>query len=401
MVVVTTTLLGRPAMRRPEQIAEARKLLAHLERRTTALADAVYRNPVGDYTSTEQAAREDELLFRKGPINLGLSALLPRPGDWLAHDHAGVPLLLARRADGSLGAFLNVCRHRGAPVAAGCGNGATSFSCPYHGWTYGLDGSLVARPEEASFAGAERATHGLRALPVVEKYGMIWAGLRPGLEFDIDALLDGAAADLAAYNLASFHHYETRVLRRAMNWKLAVDTFGETYHLHYLHTDTIAPLFHNNRASFTPMGRNHRLIAARRTIDELRGQPEEAWDIFDHTAVIYVLFPNTVFIYQRDHVESWHIFPDGAVDRCVMYVSLYIPEPATSDSAKRHWDNNFNLLMATVEHEDFPTCEAMQKGFLSGAQPAITFGRNEPALQHYHRNIKAALADAAPRLAAE
>ena len=84
-----------------------------------------------------------------------------------------------------------------------------------------------------------------------------------------------------------------------------------------------------------------------------------------------------------------------------MYVSLYIPEPAASDSAKRHWDNNFNLLMATVEHQDFPTCEGMQRGFLSGAQDAIVFGRNEPALQNFHRSIAQALAAPRRQMAAE
>ena len=80
-------------MRREDQIAEARKLFAHLDQRTTALADGVYRNPVTDYTCPQQAARERELFFHDGPINIGLSALLPRPGDWMTHDYAGVPLL--------------------------------------------------------------------------------------------------------------------------------------------------------------------------------------------------------------------------------------------------------------------------------------------------------------------
>jgi hypothetical protein len=142
------------------------------------------------------------------------------------------------------------------------------------------------------------------------------------------------------------------------------------------------------------------MVAARRTFEELRTVPEQQWDVFDHTVVICVLFPNTVFTFQRDHVETWHIFPGDRVDSCTMYVSLYIPEPVTGDSAKRHWDNNFNLLMATVETEDFPTCEGMQRGFRAGAQDSIVFGRNEPALQHYHRSITAALAGAQPRLAA-
>ncbi len=288
---------------------------------------------------------------------------------------------------------------RGSPRVAA--SSARSFSCPYHGWTYGLDGALIARPEEASFPAVDRNTHGLRALPVVEKYGMIWVGTRPGMALDIDRLLAGLDDDLASYNLDSYHHYETRTLTREMNWKLAVDTFGETYHLRYLHHDTISDLFYNNRATFDAFGRNHRMVAARRTIDELRGQPEADWDVYHHTAILYVLFPNTVFIFQRDHVESWHMFPSDRPDRCSMYVSLYIPEPVTSDSAKRHWDNNFNLLMATVELQDFPTCEGMQRGFLSGAQDAIVFGRNEPALQHFHRGVTAALADEEPRLAAQ
>ena len=388
-------------MRRQDQIAEGRKLLAHIDRRTTALADGVYRNPVGDYTCPLQAARERDRFFCNAPINIGLSALLPRPGDWMTHDYAGVPMLLLRRGDFSLAAFLNVCRHRGARVVEGSGRDAKSFSCPYHGWTYGLGGSLIARPEEASFPDIDRASHGLRPLPVVEKHGMIWVGTRPGLALDIDPLLDGVAEDLVSYGLAAYHHYETRTLRREMNWKLAVDTFCETYHLSYLHWDTISPLFYNNRATFDAFGRNHRLVAARRTIDELRGRAEAEWDVYAHTAIVYVLFPNTVFIFQRDHVESWHIFPEDRPDRCVMYVSLYIPEPAASDSAKRHWDNNFNLLMTTVEQQDFPTCEGMQRGFGSGAQEAIVFGRNEPALQHFHRSVTAALDEGEPRLAAQ
>ncbi|HVC52252.1 MAG TPA: SRPBCC family protein [Stellaceae bacterium] len=381
-------------MRRQDQIVAARKLLAHLDQRTTALADSVYRNPVSDYICPQQAEHERDVFFRHGAVNIGLSCLLPRPGDWMTHDYAGQPLLLARRADGSLGAFLNVCRHRGARVAEGCGSGARHFSCPYHGWSYGLDGALVARPDEASFAAADRATHGLRALPSVEKYGMIWVGLQPDTAVDVDAMLAGLGPDLESYDFGAYHHYETRVLRRRINWKLAVDTFGETYHLQHLHPSTVGPLFHSNRATFDAFGRNHRMVGARRTIDELRGMPETDWDFYTHSVVIYVLFPNTVLTFQRDHVEIWHMYPGETPDETVMCVSLYIPEPVSSASARRHWENNFNLLMATVEREDFPTCEGMQRGFHSPAQDAITFGRNEPALQHYHKSIRAALAEA-------
>ena len=379
-------------MRHQDQVTEARKLLSYLETRTTAMADGIYRNPVTDYTCPKQAALERDAFFRRGPINIGLGCLLPRPGDYMTHDYTGTPLLLARRPDGSLGAWLNVCRHRGARVAEGCGAGATSFSCPYHGWTYDLHGSLIARPDERSFAALDRTTQGLRALPVLEKHGMVWACPTPETNFDVDELLDGVGAELANYRFDGYHHYETRVLQRRINWKLAVDTFLESYHIGVLHQETISPLFHANRSTFDGFGRNLRWILPCRTIGELRRLPEQQWDLIGRTAIVYLLFPNTVMVMAQDHVETWHMFPAGnGVDETRMYVSLYTPEPAVTDSAKRHWNNNFDLLMATVESQDFPVSEGMQRGFYSGAQDEIVFGRNEPALQHYHRAIKSAL----------
>jgi phenylpropionate dioxygenase-like ring-hydroxylating dioxygenase large terminal subunit len=377
------------------QLDQARKLLGYLDTQTTAMADGVYRNEVTDYTCPKQLARERDLLFRRGPLAIGLGCLLPAPGDFMTHDYSGVPILLVRHEDGSLRAFLNVCRHRGARLAEGCGKGARRFSCPYHAWTYGLDGKLVARPDERSFAELDKATHGLRELPVHEKHGMIWLSPTPGADFDVDTALGGLQQDLASYRLQTYHHYATRELRQRINWKIAIDTFLESYHLQVLHRATVDPILHSNLGSFDPFGRNLRTVYARRTIAKLREMPENEWDVIAHTAIICVLFPNTVFIMQGDHVETWHMFPTGnGTDECVMYVSLYTPEPALTDSAKRHWDRNMDLLLATVEKEDFPLAEGVQRGFYSGAQDAIVFGRNEPALQHFHRSVKAALAEA-------
>jgi len=378
-------------MQHVDQVAQAKKLLHYLESRTTAMAEAVYRNEVTDYTCPKQLERERELFFKRGPFTVGLSCLLPSPGDYMTHDYAGLPILLVRQQNGSLAALLNVCRHRGARLAEGCGV-ARDFSCPYHGWTYGLDGRLVSRPDERSFADIDKPQRGLRALPVVEKYGMIWLSPTPGAAFDIDAVLAGLERDFAPYRLESYHHYETRVLRRRINWKVVVDTFLESYHLASLHQRTVNPILYSNLGTFDAFGRNLRSIFARRTIGALREMPEAEWNLIPYSAVIYVLFPNTVFIMQGDHVETWHVFPAGdGVDESVMYVSLYTPEPALTTSAKGHWDRNFDLLMATVEKEDFPLSEGMQRGFHSPAQDEVLFGRNEPALQHFHRSIKAAL----------
>src|SRR5690349_12258864 len=201
-----------------DQVEQARKLLAYLETRTTATADRVYRNEVSDYTCPKQLAREREVFFRRGPFTVGLSCLLPSPGDYMTHDYAGVPILLVRQQDGSLRAVLNVCRHRGARLAEGCGGGAQDFSCPYHGWRYGLDGQLLSRPDERSFAEIRKAERGLRALPVVEQDGMIWLSPTPGAGFDMATVLGGLERDFASYRLDTYHLYETRVLQRRINW---------------------------------------------------------------------------------------------------------------------------------------------------------------------------------------
>jgi phenylpropionate dioxygenase-like ring-hydroxylating dioxygenase large terminal subunit len=326
---------------------------------------------------------------------MALSGELPAPGDFITNDWSGKPILLVRGDDGKVGAFLNVCRHRGTKVAQGCGRGQRTFVCPYHAWTYGRDGRLLGITENGRFGPLDRETHGLRRLPVAERDGLIWVLADPEGSIDVDGLLGGLAPEIAAYGLDRYAHFETRILRRRMNWKLVVDTFLEGYHIQVLHKKTVAPLLDGSTIDFKAYGRNLRMTLPRWSITALRDQPEAEWDVLKHSAIIYVLFPNVVLIWQGDHVETWHVYPAGdGADESVMHVSLYTPEPASSEKAREHWAKNMDLLMRTVEDEDFPLGEDIQRGFHSGAQDHITFGRNEPCLAHYHRSIKEALQSA-------
>ncbi len=383
-------------MKHETQVEQARKLFQFLDSGTTAAGAAVYRNPVTDYTCPQQAERERDTLFRRFPLLVGLSCELPRAGDYVTDDFSGVPILAVRDEGGQVNAFINVCRHRGARLAQDCGGGKASFSCPYHGWTYDRKGSLRSIPYEQGFEGVDKGANGLRKLPAVERYGMVWAAPAPSAEVDIDRHLDAMAADLSAFGLETYSHYETRVLRARLNWKLVIDTFLETYHLGVLHKNTIAPILHSNLATFDGMGRNLRMIGARRTIAGMRALPEREWDLVRHSALVYVLFPNTVFIMQGDHLETWRVYPGEGVDEAKMHVSLYTPAPATTDKARAYWDRNMQLLMDTVEKEDFPLAADIQRDFRSGAQDAIVYGRHEPALTHFHRAVKEAIGSPMP-----
>jgi len=379
-------------MQKAEQLALADRLLDYIDRQTLQLSDTVYRQPVSEYTDPAQAAREGQRLFREQALCVGMSGDLPAPGHFLTHDALGLPLLLTRHTDGQFRAFLNVCRHRGARVAEGAGEGR-GFVCPYHAWRYGMDGRLVSRPEDGAFPDCARDAFGLTPLAAEERNGLLWVMPTPGAALQFAPSFAVLEAELANYGLADFTPFATRELRRQMNWKLALDTFLESYHFCVLHKDSICAIFHHNLATFDTYGDHFRLVSPRRSIASLREQPRGEWNLLPHLVVIYVLFPNTVLVWQGAQVEIWQIFPDGNDPaRSVLRLTLYAPRPPDSEKAKAHWQRNLDLVLHVVENEDFPVGEGIQRSFSSGAQSHIVFGQNEAALAHFHAAISRATA---------
>ena len=380
-------------MQHSTQVALVRELLRHLDAGTTALADGVMRNRVDVYTDRDRLEREWSMI-RGTPQYFGLSCRLPAPGSYVTDDETGIPVLLVRGDDGRVRSFLNVCRHRGSRVASGQGVGRRKFACPYHGWTYDCHGRLVGVPDRNSFAGVDLSERNLVELSALEYGGMLWSTLEPSIALDADAFLAGLGPELVSYRFDGYVHYARRTLVRRMNWKMVIDTFLEAYHFAVLHQQTVHPIFLPNLSLFEPFGPHLREVFPRRTITELRDCPESDWDLVTHTAIIYVLFPSTVVVMQGDHAEIWRIFPDAnRTDSSVIHLDFYIPEPAETDGARGHWDRNLELVLRTVEDEDFPTGEGIQSGFLANAQSEIVYGRNEPALQHWQRTVTEALAD--------
>ena len=379
-------------MQQTTQVALIRELLGHLDAGTTALAEGVMRNRVDVYTDPERFEREWSMI-RGSPQYFGLSCRLPEPGSFVTDDETGIPVLLVRDDEGRIRSFLNVCRHRGSRVVSGQGTGRRKFACPYHGWTYDCHGRLVGVPDRKSFAGLDFSDRNLVELPALEYGGMLWSTLDPSVALDPGRFLAGLGPELASYRFGEYVHYARRTLVRRMNWKMVIDTFLESYHFSVLHPHTVHPIFLPNLSLFEPFGPHLREVFPRRTINGLRDRPESDWDLIRHTVIIYVLFPSTVFVMQGDHAEIWRIFPDAdRLDSSVIHLDFYIPERAETDSARGHWDRNLELVLRTVEDEDFPTGEGIQSGFRANAQTEVVYGRNEPALQHWQRSVTDALA---------
>ncbi len=342
--------------------------------------------PTSAYTDPDRFDRERRLLATT-PGVVGLSGLLPGPNTHATVDVGDRSIIVTRDTDGDIHAMLNVCRHRGAEVAHGCGETAR-LRCPYHGWTYDLDGASAARRGDHHFD--DRPAAGLTTVPVLERDGLIWVNADPGGTI-ADQPLTGAEAELAPFDLATYRHFDTRSFTRDINWKLAVDTFCEAYHLAILHRDTLSPMIHADFALFDTAGLHGRMVAARRSIDELDEVQPDRRSLLPHATILWFLVPNTVLIHQQDHVQLYQSRPGSTPDQAHLTVSVYVP--ADSPRSDAHWVRNFDLLVEVTDTEDFAMAAGIQRNYHAGAQTHITFGRNEPALQHYHRSLMSLLGE--------
>lgn len=347
---------------------------------------------VDAYISPEFASLEERHIFASLPQLVALSCELPESGSLMTDDVGPSPVVLVRGADGQVRAFLNVCRHRGAPVELERCATRRSLMCPYHGWTYGYDGSLLAISDAEAFAGVDPAERGLVALPVLEVGGMIFVHPRPDGVIEHDADLDSLIAGVAGYGLDRLHPWRSEEFHYDFNWKLALETFHESYHFAWLHATTVAGLLHGNRSHFTPWGRHHRLAFPRRSIEALREVDVAGWEPLDHLVVVNQVFPNTLVVWLKDHVELWRSYPDpDDVGRCRVRLSLLTPDPSVTEADEAHWEQNWKLTMDTVDNEDFRLAVKIQDGMHSSAQDVVIYGSNEPAMRHFTANVRAAV----------
>lgn len=374
------------------QLALLDRVMAHRAiGNSTDLAPAMYRNSIDTYTDPSRYDLEIERLFLGGPVMACLSCDVANPGDYVTLSIADVPLVIIRGADGVVRGFRNVCRHRGACVADGRGNAPKALSCPYHGWSYRLDGRLISPTHGIGFEGLDRTEHGLSEFGCDEAAGMVYVQINgaPG-SVDATVWMSGVERELVPFDLSSYTFIEQRSSAREMNWKLMYDTYCEPYHIRHLHHATIDPYIYSDYAVNDSFGPHGRIVAARRTIDLLDSKPRSEWELLPYVTINYFLVPNTVLIYQQDHVQLFQFFP-LSVDRTMSVTSLYAKEPALTDKAKRRWAKSLDIVVDVIDREDYIMCEQIQRSFRSGAQKEIVFGRNEPSLIHFHEAVESLL----------
>ena len=386
------------------------QLLARIRAQASAgkadLAESEAHIPVANYFSAERWQAEKADLFEKLPLIAAHSSEIA-PGQVLAHDAYGTPLLLMRDTlaqGGQLRCFLNVCRHRGMRLVEQTGaHDKASVVCPYHGWTYKLDGALRHMLHAESFAPCAEGERDLVALPCAERHGLVWVMLRPDGLLDLDAWLGPMNEELAYFDLPSHVVHRTVEAEYDANWKLIVDAFLEAYHIRVLHKNTIYPFFTDGitaaeyvggsaarAGSFGGLQHSHSLVARRPALEPFE-DPESHEALRKLTTPSQVIFPNTITIFHPDYLSLVTLYPVGP-ERLRWTHRMVIPKEKSGPEWAAHWDKTFNLIEKGVfQAEDIHTAVQTQRGMKTAANSHLTAGRMESGLGWFHGQIDRAL----------
>jgi Rieske 2Fe-2S family protein len=328
------------------------------------------------YTDPDVFAREQESIFERMWFCAVRSSDLGAPGAFRKVQVGRESVLVIRGRDGALRAFLNICRHRGAQLCTEpSGEVKRNLQCPYHAWTYGLDGKLVAAPNLTKMPDVDRVEYGLHTVHLREWLGYAWVSLAdepPSFEDDVQ----GSVAERLG-DLASIEHYETQDLevgRRITydvkaNWKLIIENFMECYHCATIHPELteVLPEFADGFAAqyFVGHGAEFADDAQGFTVDgsagfdRLPGVADEQDRRYYAITVKPTVFINLV----PDHVIVHRMFP-LAVDRTVVECDwLYSKDVvASGKDVSRSVE-----LFHRVNEQDFEACVRTQPAMSSRA----------------------------------
>jgi glycine betaine catabolism A len=378
--------MDMPTRQRPTEGQLA--LAARIARGESSHGEGIATVPASVYTDPARFEAEQARIFRSGPQVIAPSALLPRPNMAVPHDGFGVPLLLARDKAGKAHVFFNVCRHRGTRlIEGGEAHFAPRIVCPYHAWSYALDGRLAGLPRPDTFPGLDKGAYGLAELPSLEAGGLIWFARDPAADFADAASL---APEFDAFGLAGHHLYRRRVHDVSANWKLIMDAFQESYHVQRLHAPTIARFFADGVTAVDTIGIHQRSAVGR--TDHMAGIDHGDWAALRSVITFaYQLFPGTIMIMSPDYVNIMVLMPQAA-GRTLVEDFMLIPEPPTTPEAEDHWARSWALLDEGVfGGEDYRAAALGQEGLEAGALKELTLGTLESGIRYFHDQVERAL----------
>jgi len=371
----------------PSQIAAIRAIPPHDVSQIVTCGET---RPATNFTTKEHFALEKAKVFQRFPLAVAPSAMLPEPNTVLAHNGYGVPLLLTRDKQGEVRAFLNVCRHKGSLLVESCETVKTGrVSCPYHAWTYELNGRLLGVPRQELFEGLDKSTHALVKLPCKEAGGIIWVKLDRNADDDFSHITEELVGDMTGLGLPTAFAYGRRTFPVAANWKLVLEPFLEGYHVQRLHAQSIGQLFADVPTVLSRLGMHMRQTSGKAafTPDMLDLPGENIHKTVTHA---YQLFPNTVVITSPYYISLMIIMPVSERESTVDYYMLTQDAP-DNEKAEALYSKSYELVQKVFGTEDFRAAAISQIGLETGAVPELSYNGLEIAIPEYYRALEACL----------
>ncbi|MCE2974508.1 MAG: aromatic ring-hydroxylating dioxygenase subunit alpha [Sediminibacterium sp.] len=361
-------------------------MVVHIENGTTDLAPGVLSVPRKPYFDPDFHQREMSRLFQAEPVVVGLSAEFSRAGDYKAVRLLGRSLLIVRGTDGVARVLLNSCLHRGAEICEEGRGNRKHFTCPYHGWGYGCDGELrlVRRPDHVGQLPAD--IDRLVALPSVERHGLIWATMDPNSSVDLADWLGPFETELESLGLETWtlHSYHEVP---GPNWRLAFEGYLEGYHTDVLHSRTVGAQLVPNVTAVDYFGRHQRISFA---LPDLQWKVRSGATTAELGASIipnHIVFPNLSLAGAwSDHATICIVYPSGEAGKSVTHIftlTRRVPETKLERAVLRQFDG---VMLKVTRDEDYPVVQSIQDANRYSGGDFI-FGRNEGAVQHFHREV--------------
>ncbi len=323
--------------------------------------------PKAVYTDPEFLALEQTHIFGREWLCAGRADALPKPGDYLTMTIAGEPVIVLRDRDGRLRAMSNVCRHRMSTLLEGRGN-VRSIVCPYHAWTYNLDGSLRGAPAMDLNEGFCKGQTALPAIRCEDWLGWIMVSLNPDAPAPSEALAD-------VERLVGKFHMENYVgafredFRWATNWKVLAENFMESYHLPVCHAGTIGhtvDLLKMTCPEGLPAFNYHYIIKndaldltlAHPTNTTLEGEDRR-------TTWLLSIYPSLLITLTPGYFWYLCLTPDGPGHVNVLFGGGLAPEFVTDPKSAEHFAR-LKALLDDVNVEDKGCVERVYRGLCAG-----------------------------------
>ncbi|MEU1275554.1 SRPBCC family protein [Streptomyces sp. NPDC005799] len=379
--------------------ARIRRALEHLKNDTTDQFEKTEPFEAAEFTDPELAARERDLVFGRVPTIVAHGSEIPNPFDFKTVRMPRNNVIIVRQRDGGVKALVNLCRHRGALLECEPAGRRRLFSCPYHRWSYDIDGTLRTVTRDNTFGDLDRSRLGLVELPCEERHGFVWVVDRAGADIDVASWL-GPEMDavLGGYRLDRLSCVRAEGFEEPTNWKIMQDAFLDGYHVQYAHPNTAAKYIHTNVMAFEDFGRHCRFVAPRKTIDRwLEEDPGDRSLVGDVTET-HFLGPNSTLLKQPDHFQLLTFRPDPhSPTRSVMEMRLIVPSPEEAGLSQERWERlwakNWEILLSVLHAEDFPLLRDSQAGMASRDAGSMLLGRNEVANQVFRRLLRQLLTE--------